>query len=277
MNLTNTMKEPSMTRTIVLTGARGGQGTTTVAAALAVFCAGHTPTVLRSADPVAVAALIGVPMPLGDEWIDVCPNLTLSPDAAIGPQPTAEGIVVIDGGRTPTGPFDDPQEPLSGPVTTGGTVERFAVLRGPCYVALATLLTTGGRFDGVILVTETGRSLSDCDVTDVLGIPVVATVRADPSVARTIDAGLLLSRLHRHAEFRGLRPLAQRPDPLTIHPSTTDTDLHLSIGDRSATKMACRARPVSRPVSTVCNRDLRAVASVEHRQAQPRCRRLLRR
>ena len=59
-----------MTRTIVLTGARGGQGTSTVAAALAVLAAGHGPVVLRSGDPSATTALLG----LGanqDEWTSV--------------------------------------------------------------------------------------------------------------------------------------------------------------------------------------------------------------
>lgn len=77
---------------------------------------------------------------------------------------------------------------------------------GPCYVALATVLAIGVSCDGVILVAEAGRSLGADDVTDVLGTLVVATVTASPSVARTVDAGLLTARLGHLAELRPLRP-----------------------------------------------------------------------
>ena len=51
-------------RMIVLSGARGGHGTTTVATALAVYAAGHRRTALVSADATSTAALIGIPMPI---------------------------------------------------------------------------------------------------------------------------------------------------------------------------------------------------------------------
>jgi hypothetical protein len=47
-------------------------------------------------------------------------------------------------------------------------------------------------------------------VEDVVGTPVVASIDHQPAVARTIDAGLLLDRLHRLAQFRELRALAER-------------------------------------------------------------------
>jgi hypothetical protein len=49
------------------------------------------------------------------------------------------------------------------------------VLRGPCYVALASLLARAARPDGIILVAEPKRSLTARDVTDVLDVPVVVT------------------------------------------------------------------------------------------------------
>jgi hypothetical protein len=269
-----------MTRTITLTGARGGQGTSTVAAALAVLCAGHAPTILCSDDPTATAALVGVPVPLGDGWIDVCPNLTLVPNSA-GIDGPAEGITVVDAGRTPSGrPVEGHGGGSAGPLRAAdgaGPLERYAVLRGPCYVALATLLTATQRFDGVIVVAEPGRSLTGRDVTDVLGIPVVATVGADPSVARTIDAGLLLGRLHRHPEFRQLRRLARRPDPLTIHPPADDTDLPISRGDMGRTEFSCRAGPLRRAVCRAWNRPRNRAHRAERRQALTRGGGLLRR
>ena len=48
-------------RAIRRTGARGGHGTTTTAAALALFSAEQSPTAHVSSDAAAAAALIGVP------------------------------------------------------------------------------------------------------------------------------------------------------------------------------------------------------------------------
>lgn len=261
-----------MTRTIILTGARGGQGTSTVAVALSVLAARHGPTLLRSDDPTATAALVGIPLPLGDERIAVGPNLAFAADTA-GPDATATyETVVIDDGRTPTGPFDDPQPHHSASRdSAGGIVERYAVLRGPCYLALCTLLNIGCRDDGVIVVAEPGRALSECDVADVLGIPVVATVPVNPAIARTIDAGLLLARLHHRATpFGSLSPLAQPRDRLTTTPMQIDTDLHLSMTDRSGAKVACRVRPFQGAVCRACTPLAGRSDRAEHRSTLAR-------
>ncbi len=262
-----------MTRTIALTGARGGQGTSTVAAALAVFAAGHGPTQLVPDDPLSTSALLGVPITTDAEWAEVCPNLEMATDAhhvPLAPHPTT---TVIDCGRLPIGPFD---EASSSPLIEAA--ERYVVLRGPCYVALSSVLVTGVRFDGVILLHEPGRALSDRDVTDVLGIPVVASIPVDPAIARTIDAGLLLSSLHRHsARFRSLSVLARPPRNLSEPPLQPDTDLPLSLGDRNAARIACRARPVSRAVYKVWRRNAGRRGHVEHRTVVAGCGRLLRR
>src|SRR5439155_15668548 len=47
---------------------------------------------------------------------------------------------------------------------------------------------------GVILVAEPGRALSAADASEVLGLPVVATVPVRSRIARLIDAGLLAGR-----------------------------------------------------------------------------------
>jgi hypothetical protein len=175
--------------TVTIAGARGGQGTTTVAAALAIFGAGHTPMRLVSPDAPAV---LGLPEPLGAwEAVEVAPNLSLTPPSK------CEGASVIEAGRLCS--HDDLPSPL------------YVVLRGPCYLGLRELvLGAWPPPDGVILVMEEGRSLTDRDVADVLGIPVVARVRHSARVARTIDAGLFLPRLQRHAEFKELSQFAQR-------------------------------------------------------------------
>jgi hypothetical protein len=175
-------------QTITIAGARGGQGTTTVATALAIFGAGHRAVRLVSVDAPAV---LGLPEPHGVwEPVEVAPNLTLAPPSA------GDGSSVLDAGRLCA--HDD----LPGPV--------YVVLRGPCYLGLRELvLGAWPPPDGVILVMEEGRSLSERDVADVLGVPVVARVRHTARVARTIDAGLLLARLHRHSEFKELSDFAR--------------------------------------------------------------------
>ncbi len=179
-------------RTITITGARGGQGTSTVAAAVALFAAGHARTVLASADPRAMAALLAVPARAADDEIEITPTLRLAD------RPSADDeVLVVDAGTSSSVAGED----------DGG--ERYVVLRGPCYLALASLVAAPGPLpDGVILLAEAGRSLTATDVTEVLGVPVVATVEVNPAVARTIDAGLLPARLHRLHPFKSLRTLA---------------------------------------------------------------------
>ena len=65
-------------RTIALTGARGGHGTTTVAAALALFAARHGSTVLLADDPTSSAALLGVVHAPADAGLQVTENLVLT-------------------------------------------------------------------------------------------------------------------------------------------------------------------------------------------------------
>lgn len=175
------------TLNVILNGARGGQGTSTVAAALALYAAGHADTHLVARDPAAAAALLGTTTPANGESARVTDRLTLV-DTATG----TPAIRILDS------PVEDsdPAEP---------TV-RLTVLRGPCYVALRTIVVEpGSRPDGIVLVTEAGRSLTSRDVADVTGVPVVATVSVDPGVARTIDAGLLVARLHRLSALAPLR------------------------------------------------------------------------
>jgi hypothetical protein len=190
------------TRTITITGARGGQGTSTVAAAVALLAAGHARTVLASADPRSMAALLGVPaLPADDRDVEITPTLRLSDSPAADDE-----VLVVDAGTSPLVAGDDYQG------------EHYAVLRGPCYLALASLVAAPGPPpDGVILVVEPGRSLTATDVTEVLGVPVVATVEVNPAVARTIDAGLLAARLHRLHQLKPLRSLVCTP---TTNPTT---------------------------------------------------------
>jgi hypothetical protein len=180
-------------RSITIAGAKGGQGTSTVAAVLAIFAAGHRPTRLVSAD---AAPILGIP-----DAEDETTTAAVVPGLTLGPTGGTEPIAIRDGGTIPDGP-------------RGGA--SYTVVRGPCYLALRAMLRADSAADGIILVVEDRRSLTQRDVEDVTGIPVVARVTDTARVARVIDAGLLIARLHHLTEFGDLRRLARRlfgPEP----------------------------------------------------------------
>jgi len=70
------------------------------------------------------------------------------------------------------------------------------VLR-PCYLALRRALQAPVRPSAIVLVDEPDRSLCAADVEDVLGVSVRAVVPWDKAIARTVDAGLLRTRVPR--------------------------------------------------------------------------------
>ena len=174
-------------QTVTVVGARGGSGTSTIAASAALFAARIVPTELVARDVDSAAALLG----LGaagdpDEPIDVAHGLTLAsvPTAAAS-------VAVIDAGR-----LDQLDHRPTGLL--------LVVLRGPCYLGLRSIVNRELRPDGIVVLSETGRSLTLRDVQDVCGVPVVAQVHVSAHVARTIDAGLLVARSHALRELAGL-------------------------------------------------------------------------
>jgi hypothetical protein len=264
-----------MTRTIQVTGARGGQGTSTVAASLAVLAAGHGPTLLCSDEPAITAALLGLPLPLTDDpVVEIAPNLDLATFTGGTVTPERYNIIVTDAGRFPAGPFDRTDATL-GKGDGVGPVEHYAVLRGPCYLGLATLTAAGsGWFDGAIVVQEEGRALSERDVSDVLGVPVVATVPADAAIARATDAGLLLARLHR-LPLRRLAALVRPTNALTTTPIQNVTDLLGPLRGPSGAARVCRDRASVVAVSGSWTPS-RSPSGAEHRAPRTRRCRLLR-
>jgi hypothetical protein len=79
--------------------------------------------------------------------------------------------------------------------------DRSYLVTRPCYLALRSAMT-GPTPDGVVVVSERGRSLRSSDVSSTVGAPTAAELWIDPAVSRAVDAGLLASRLP-----RSLRPL----------------------------------------------------------------------
>ena len=82
------------------------------------------------------------------------------------------------------------------------------VLRLPCYLGARTITTCGVRADGIVLFIEPARSLTRRDVSDVCDVRLIAEIAVTANVARTIDAGLLVSRPRSTPEFNLSRPPA---------------------------------------------------------------------
>ena len=191
--------------------AKGGSGTTVVAAALAlstrtptllVDLAGDLPTVLGLADPDGPGVHDWV---RSDAHTDRLTHLEATVDASVSllpagradassEQPSRWGAlaehlaldarhVVVDAG---TG------EPAPGLHRVAA--HRWLVTRA-CYLALRAAARQTCRPTGVVLLDEPGRALRRSDIEATIGAPVVAEVLIDPAVARAVDAGLLVARL----------------------------------------------------------------------------------
>jgi hypothetical protein len=207
-------------RRYLIAGAKGGQGTTTVATVVAALAAGHGPTALVSTRPDDVCALTGSPAPA--TWASmasISANLQLfdakpadgngDPDPASSPDGDGPQHVVVDLGRLSELAEDHRLE-----TDCAADTSRWLVVRGPCYLSLRAAIDHPWRPHGIVVLAEAGRPLTGADVSDVVGAPVIAQVPVEAAVARIIDAGLLLARLPRLSTFQSLARLLQaQPSP----------------------------------------------------------------
>lgn len=196
--------------------AKGGSGTTVVAAALGVLLARrlsegallvdaggdvgcalglaeqHTPGLAdwlrspREVDGTAIDRLVVA----GAPGLEVLPR-----GAGAFPADAADRlldalatrpVVVVDAG---------PPSAFAYQLAAASTVSLL-VLR-PCYLALRRALAAPVRPSGVVLVEEPKRTLDVGDIESVLGVPVLSVVPWDEGIARAVDAGLLGARLPR--------------------------------------------------------------------------------
>ena len=154
-------------RQINLIQAKGGQGTSVIACAVALRAAGEGWQVrLDGQDPDTLAAILGT----GNEGL-VLPGLVLGGDTG------GSNLLVVH----------------DGPAEQGLNI---VVIR-PCYLALRQALRTGAMSSacGIVVVVEPGRALGCDDVAAVTGLPVIATVPLRADIARAVDAGVLADRL----------------------------------------------------------------------------------
>lgn len=216
--------------------AKGGSGTTVVAAALALVLGqsdDHDALLVDLAgDAPAALGLSSVDSPGVADWLAAGDDV---PADGLGrlERPVAEGVTLLPRGEGPLdGADDDRVDLLTGllardarPVVVdcgrvavpdgrgelAATVARVAtqslLVTRACYLSLRRAAAAPIRPSGVVLLVEPGRCLDAVDVEQVVGAPVVATVGVEPAVARAVDAGLLAQRLPR-ALARALRHAA---------------------------------------------------------------------
>lgn len=209
--------------------AKGGSGTTVVAASLALVLARRRPEGALLVDTRGDApAVLGVTDPQGPglaDWLAAGADVPADGFARIE-HVVAPGLTLVARGE---GPLTHPEraEVLSAMlaaerravvvdcgrldlevtrVLAASSVHSLLVTR-PCYLSLRRAVASPLQPSGLIVVDEPGRSLSPADVEAVLGVPVLADVPYDPAVARAVDAGLLVSHLPRGLE-RALRHAA---------------------------------------------------------------------
>jgi len=204
---------------LALWSPKGGSGTSVVAAALSLVLARRGPARLADldGDQPAIFGLPPEPVAGLGAWLAEGPE---APTEALDRLaiPVAAGLHVLPFGVVPRGtPEPAPESGAAlvtalrdGPDTVidvgphdqlGEAVVEVAdfsviVLRS-CYLGLRRAIRRPlvARVAGAVLVEEGGRALGHEDVAEVLGCPVLARVPVRSSIARTVDAGLLASRL----------------------------------------------------------------------------------
>ena len=210
---------------------KGGVGTSVVAAATAIRLASQdhdTTLVDLTGDQPALLGMIASAMPsepgIGD-WVAAGDGVAadaigrLLEDVAPGLRLLRQGTrSALDTGPPPghQPPSDDQRRRLvlalevlarSGPVVVDAGLDPFelrselaaphrpvCVLRS-CYLALTRAQRVPGPYDRVVLVEEPGRALRVRDVAAAVGASSVERVAWDPRVARSVDAGTIVSML----------------------------------------------------------------------------------
>jgi CO dehydrogenase nickel-insertion accessory protein CooC1 len=179
-----------MTVTYSFFAAKGGQGTSVVAAAVAIqyAAAGHRVLLVDSAERADQVALIGYPNP-DDPSVPTTTRDNL--DVVVGDVNSVDSsgynIVVVDAGL---------RRPTDNSVAT--------LVTRCCFLALRHAMTVTPPAHNIIVIEEPGRASRAQDVANMFNLPVIATIPYDPAIARTIDAGLLTTRTPTALKFLNL-------------------------------------------------------------------------
>ena len=201
---------------------KGGVGTSVVAAATAIRLASddrEATLVDLTGDQPALLGMVAGAAPsepgIGD-WVAAGDGVAAD---AIGRllEDVAPGLRLLRQGTQPAlDSLDDGRRRLVlalemlariGPVVVDAGLDPFevrsdltarhrpvCVLRS-CYLALNRAQRVSGPYDRVVLVEEPGRALRTRDVASAVGASDVERVAWDPRVARSVDAGTIVSML----------------------------------------------------------------------------------
>lgn len=207
--------------------AKGGSGTTVLAAAHALRSAAERPTLLVDLDG-DLPAVLGVDAPATgvSEWlaagsnvptdaleriaIPVVPNLQL---IGLGEEPVPHEILnsrvtVLAGmlatnARTVIADCGSNPRPLAAAVARAA--HRSILVTRPCFLSMRRQRRAGLAPTEVAVVRDQGRAYTDRDIEDAVGAPVRLSVDVEPAIASAVDAGMLARRLP-----RALRRVADR-------------------------------------------------------------------
>ncbi len=201
--------------------AKGGSGTTVVAAALALLSARSRPTLLVDLGGDLPAAL-GLAEPRGPgvgDWlasphatpdrlaalaVEVTGDLQLVPAGALGHAGQAAGAGALDEVQAERLAHACSEAAVDVVVDAGphgrhrvlhGCADRSLLVVRPCYLALRRALQSAASPTGFVLVHDPARSYTAADVHRIVGAPLMAEVPWDPAVARSVDAGCLVTRM----------------------------------------------------------------------------------
>ena len=198
--------------------AKGGVGTSVVAASLALILArrsrrgavladldGDAPALLGLDDPASpglagwLAAGSGVPS-------DALTRIEVPAGHGLALLPRGEGALaaeragvlasVLTAGARPAVADCGSRLDTTAVAFLHGADSSFLVTRA-CYLALRRARRAPAVPTGVVLVREDGRALTRDDVEHATNAPVVAELVLDPRVASAVDAGVLATRLPR--------------------------------------------------------------------------------
>ena len=173
----------------IFVGAKGGSGTTVVASMVAASQLQRGARVLLiDAGGGDCAPVLGAPEPEPGRITALRENLDLvvAPDRSdlrsiIEEHDGNYQFVIVDGGL----------------IESMGNDEHYwntVLVVRPCYLAVRRAAALGVRASRVVLISDETRTLSAADVTEILGTPVAVQIPNDPSIARLVDAGMLMHR-----------------------------------------------------------------------------------
>lgn len=198
--------------------AKGGAGTTVVAASLALLLARRLPGGALLADLAGDApAVLGLPEPASPGlagWLatgadvpaDALSRLEIPANSDLRVLPRGSGRLATDRAEVlavllAADPrsvvVDCGSDPSGAALVLAAAATRSILVTRPCFLSLRRVVSAALRPSEIVLLAEPGRALTRLDVEECVGAPVTAEVAVDPSIARAVDAGLLASRLPR--------------------------------------------------------------------------------